>query len=127
MIFLINFGMIKFASVDNHFLRVKILIITLSAMLHLYIIALSTVFIKTYKKAMVRKRRSQKEIPGPKTEVGKLSTYPKKAYRVEQLFPNRRPHSYPNLTKTMKTYTRFKQHSNCDQSLNSNNHLIPLD
>ena len=30
----------------------------------------------------------------------------------EQLFPNRRPLSYPNLTKTMKTYIRFKQHKN---------------
>ena len=32
----------------------------------------------------------------------------------QQLFPNRRPLSYPNLTKTMKTHIRFKQHKIID-------------
>ena len=46
---------------------------------------------------------NQKDISTPKTEVGKLNrqlgTYNKKAYckPSEQLFPNRRPHNYPNL------------------------------
>ena len=30
----------------------------------------------------------------------------------EQLFPNRRPFSYLNRTKNMKTYIRLKQHKN---------------
>ena len=30
----------------------------------------------------------------------------------EQLFPNRRPLSYPNRTKNMKTYIRLKQYKN---------------
>ena len=67
---------------------------------------------------MIRKRRNQKEIPTTKTEVGKtkltirylyVKTYRKQS---EQLFRNRRPRSYPNLNKNMKTYIRFKQHKN---------------
>ena len=61
--------------------------------------------------------RNQKEIPTPKTEVGKklnwqlirylyMDTYRKPG---KQLFSNRRPLSYPNLTETMKTHIRFKQ------------------
>ena len=80
--------------------------------------------VKRYKKAMLRKRRNQKEIPTPKTEVGKtklivrylyLETYRKPS---EKLFPNRRPLSYPNLNKkkTLKTHIRFKQHKNWVQS-----------
>ena len=30
----------------------------------------------------------------------------------EQLFPNKRPLTYPNLTENMKTYIRLKQHKN---------------
>ena len=65
---------------------------------------------------MIRKRRNQKEIPTPKTEAGKtkltirytyLRTYRKPS---GQLFSNRRSLSYPNLTKSMKTYIRFNQH-----------------
>ena len=55
---------------------------------------------------MIRKQPIQKEIPTPKTEIKKKlnwqsGTYTKKAYRKpsEQLFPNRRPLSYPNLIK----------------------------
>ena len=55
---------------------------------------------------MIRKRRNQKEIATPKTEMGKKlnwqsSAYTKKAYRKqsEQLFPNRMLLSYPNLAK----------------------------
>ena len=69
---------------------------------------------------MIRKRRNQKDIPTPNTEVGKklnwqLGTYTKKTYCKPsgQLFPNRRSLSYPNLTtENMKTYIRFKQHKN---------------
>ena len=69
---------------------------------------------------MIRKRSNQKEIPTPKTEVGKnKSTINKYLYLAfpyrksyEQLFPNRRPLSYPNLDKNMKTHIRFKQHKN---------------
>ena len=55
----------------------------------------------------------------PKNRGGKilnrqLGAYTRKlAYRKSsgQLFlNNRRPLSYPNLTKTMKTYSMFKQH-----------------
>ena len=52
-----------------------------------------------------RFRRNQKEIPAPKSEVGNLNlqlgTNIKKTYckPSEQLFTNRRPLSYPNLTK----------------------------
>ena len=53
---------------------------------------------------MIRKRRKQKEISTPKTEAEKR-TYRKPS---EQLFPNRRPLSYLNLTKTMKTYIRLE-------------------
>ena len=56
---------------------------------------------------MIKKWHNQKEIPTPKTEDGKLSknwqsgSYTKGKYckPSEQLFPNRRPLSYPNLTK----------------------------
>ena len=68
---------------------------------------------------MISKRRNQKEIPTPKNRAGKklhrrLGTYTKKTYRkpCKQLFPNRRPHSYPNLTKNMKTRIRFQQPKN---------------
>ena len=64
---------------------------------------------------MTKKRRNQKEIPTPKTEVGKqLDFYTEKTYRKpkERLFPNRRSLSYPNLSKNTKTYIRFKQHKN---------------
>ena len=44
---------------------------------------------------MIRKWHNQKEIPTPKTEVGKKQsgTYTKQTYRKrnEQLFPNRQP------------------------------------
>ena len=55
----------------------------------------------TNKLATIRKRRNQKEIPTPKTEVGKLGAYTYKTYLKpsEQLFPNRRSLSYPNLNK----------------------------
>ena len=38
----------------------------------------------------------------------------KKTYRKpsEQLFPNRRPLSYPNLPENMKTHIKCKQHKN---------------
>ena len=49
--------------------------------------------------AMIRKRRSQKEVPTQKTEV---SSY----------FPNRWPVSYLNLTKNRKTHIWCKQHKN---------------
>ena len=58
-----------------------------------------------YKKAIIRKRRNQKEIPLKKPRWEKLNrqsgTYTKKAYRnpSKQLFPSRRPLSYPNITK----------------------------
>ena len=64
------------------------------------------------------KRRNQKEIPTPKTELGKKPR--------EQLFPNRRPLSYPNLNKYMKRYMyiRFKQHKN---RLQNHNRSIALE
>ena len=55
---------------------------------------------------MIRKWRNQKEIPTPQTEGWEKN---KMTFRYlyqeniskpsEQLFPNRRPLSYPNLTK----------------------------
>ena len=71
-----------------------------------------------YKNAKIRKRRNKKEIPTPKTEVGKTKLKIRylciKIYRKPsgQLFPNRRPLSYPNLDKNMITYIRFKHHKN---------------
>ena len=71
---------------------------------------------------MIRKRCNQKEIPIPKTKVGKLETCTKKTYSKpsEQLFSNRRPLSYLKLkyekahkvqtaqksTKTIRTTTK---------------------
>ena len=63
---------------------------------------------KMYEGAMIRKRHNQKEIPAPKTEVGKinrqLDTYTKKIYckPSEQPLPNRRPLSYLKLNKIRK-------------------------
>ena len=57
-------------------------------------------------------------IPTPKTKFGKIKLTvrfnTKGTYRkqTEHIFPNRRPLSYPNLTKYMKTYIRCKQHKN---------------
>ena len=57
------------------------------------------------KKAMIRKWRNQKKIPLQKPGRKKLNrqsgSYTKTIYRKqsEQLFPNRRALSYPNLTK----------------------------
>ena len=54
---------------------------------------------------MIRKWCDKKEIATPKTEMGKKTkqsgTYNKKTYfkPSKQLFLNRRPLSYPNLTK----------------------------
>ena len=56
---------------------------------------------------MIGKWRNQKEIPTlqtegwEKTKMTLMYTYTKKTYRkpIEQLFPNRRPLSYPNLPK----------------------------
>ena len=69
-----------------------------------------------YKKVQVvkiRKRRNQKKIPTPKTEVGKNQTNNQVLYtmkhivsRMSSYFPNRWPLSYLNLTKNMKTYIR---------------------
>ena len=44
--------------------------------------------------------------------ISRLGTYTYRTYRTpsEQLFPNRQLLSYPDLTKTMKTHIRFKQH-----------------
>ena len=76
---------------------------------------------------MIRKMHNQNEIPTPKTEVGKntnwqLGTYTYRTYRKpsEQLFPNRRPLSYPHLTKTMKTYICSKQHKKSTQKHKTN-------
>ena len=75
--------------------------------------------LKRNKKTMIRKIRNQKEIHTPNTDVGETKLtiryeYIENIYTCrkpsEQLFPNRRSLSYPNLTKTMKTYIRFKQH-----------------
>ena len=75
---------------------------------------------------MIRKRRNQKEIPTPKTEVGKtkltirylyLKTYRKPS---EQLFPNRRPLSNLNFNKNMKTHIRIKQYNNLTPKLKIN-------
>ena len=43
-----------------------------------------------------------------------LDTYTMKTFHqpIGQLFPNRRPLSYLNLTKNMKRYIRCKQHKN---------------
>ena len=51
-----------------------------------------------------------------------LSTYIKKTYckPSEQLFPNRRPLSHPNLTKNMKTHIRIKQHKNSTPKTQTN-------
>ena len=66
-----------------------------------------------------RKRRNQKEIPTPKTEVGKNQTnnqvlIPRKHFvsRMASYFPNRWPLSYLSLTKNMKTHIRRQQHKN---------------
>ena len=61
-----------------------------------------------YKKVQVG--NDQEEIAIAKTEVGKLYLY-LKTYRKpsEQLFPNMRSLSYPNLNKNMKTHIRLKQ------------------
>ena len=61
-----------------------------------------------------RKRRNQNEIPGrnshSKNRGDKRYLY--LAYRrpSEQLFPKRRPLSYPTLNKNMKTHIRLKQY-----------------
>ena len=49
---------------------------------------------------------------GGKNANRQLGTNTKKAYRQpsEQLFPNRRPLSNPNVTKYIQTYIRYKQH-----------------
>ena len=58
---------------------------------------------------MVRKRRNKKEIFTPKTKVGKTKLTIRYLNLVnnrkpsEQLFPNMRPLSYPNLNQNMKT------------------------
>ena len=64
---------------------------------------------------MIKKWHSQREIPISQTEDWEktklhLGTYTKKTYHKpsEQLFPNRRPLSYQNLTKNMKT--RIRKH-----------------
>ena len=59
-------------------------------------------------------RNSHSKNRGGKKSKLTIGTYTKKTYCKpnEQLFPNRRPVSYPNLTKTVKTYIRFKQHKN---------------
>ena len=46
---------------------------------------------------------------GKKTKMTLRYLYQKLS---EQLFPKRRPLSYPNLTKNMKTYIRLKQQKN---------------
>ena len=51
----------------------------------------------------MKKLCSQKEISTPKTEVGKNYINNQVFILSEQLFPNRRPLSYTNLTKNMKT------------------------
>ena len=55
------------------------------------------------------KWRNQKENPTPETEMGKLNILlgTKKAYRKpsEQLFPNRWPLNYQNLTNKINTET----------------------
>ena len=44
------------------------------ALLHFYVTDVTTACVrKKYKKAMIRKRHNQKEIPTPKTEVGKIN------------------------------------------------------
>ena len=74
---------------------------------------------------MIRKRLNQKEISTPQAEGWEktkmtLGNYTKKTYckPSEQLFPNRRPLSYPNLTQNMKMYIRFKQHKKLIVSVN---------
>ena len=68
-----------------------------------------------YKKVHVdngQERRNQKVIHTPNTEVRKTKLTIRYEYfePSEQLFPNRRPLSYPNLTETIKSHMRFKQH-----------------
>ena len=60
---------------------------------------------------------AQSELPlhlpsGGKKLIRQLSTYTMITCRKpsEQLFPYRRPLSYPNCTKHLKTYIRLKQH-----------------
>ena len=50
---------------------------------------------------------------GKKTKMT-IGTYTKRTHHKpsEQLFPNRQPLRYPNLTKNMKTYIRLKQYKN---------------
>ena len=50
---------------------------------------------------------SDQETAQSKNRDGSKKTYRKPS---EQLFSNRRPLCYPNLTKNMKTYIRCKQH-----------------
>ena len=68
---------------------------------------------------MIRKKANQKEVPTPKTEVGKTKLTNMYQYVCrkpsEQLSPDRRPLNYPKLDKNMKTYIRFKQHKNNNQ------------
>ena len=68
----------------------------------------------------MRKIRNQKEIPTPKTEVGKtklkfrylyLEIYRKPS---EQLFTDRRPLSYPNLNQNMKNVHKVQKAQKCD-------------
>ena len=64
---------------------------------------------------MVRKWRNKGEIPTPQTEGWEKNQMTfRHLYRKpsEQLFPNRLPFSYPNLTKNMKTQIRLRQHTN---------------
>ena len=58
---------------------------------------------------MIRKRRNQKKIPfqKPRWEKQIDNFYIRTKKMSEQIFPNRWPPSYRNLTKT---YKRFRQH-----------------
>ena len=59
---------------------------------------------------MIRKLHKHEEIPTTKNEVGKINRQSggstKRTYRKpnEQLFPNRWPVTYPNITKLKYTY-----------------------
>ena len=59
------------------------------------------------------KAQSEIHTQKPRWEKTKLTdTYTKKTYckLSEQLFPNRQPLSYLNLTQNIKAYIRLKQH-----------------
>ena len=69
---------------------------------------------------MNRKRHSQKEIPTPKPKREKQidkKVFILSEHIVSRVSSYRRPLSYPNLTKTMKTYIRFKQLKNLLQNI----------